>query len=443
MQAFLPMYTRLKRNKTVHVITLGCSKNTVDSEYLLRQLEENGFKTMHDTSHEHASVVIINTCGFILDAKQESIDTILRFAGAREKGQINKLMVIGCLSQRYGEQLKREIPAVDAYFGVDRVQEVVETLGGQYKQELTGERHLTTPSHYAYLKISEGCDRHCAFCSIPLIRGRHVSNPVEYLIREAEYLAHQGVKELILIAQDLSYYGIDLYGKPMLPFLLEKLIATGHFNWLRLHYLFPKKLPLRILDIMRDNGNICHYIDIPFQHIADPVLRKMRRGINARETRQLIYNIRRKVPGIHIRTTMMVGHPGETDKDFQELLDFVKETRFERLGAFIYSHEEDTFAFKKYKDRIPLKVKKARFETLMDLQRDISNELNNSKLGQVFKVLIDRREGGHFAGRTEYDSPEIDNEVLVRPASTPLKPGQFCEVRITGADDFDLQGEVT
>jgi ribosomal protein S12 methylthiotransferase len=437
------MKTKVLMKERVHMVTLGCSKNLVDSEQLLRQLEASHFQTYHNSEKNTARTVIINTCGFILDAKNESIETILRYAKAKEKGRIDKLYVMGCLSQRYKDELRQEIPSVDAFFGVNQMSEIIDSLGGKYRKELLGERQLSTPQHYAYLKISEGCDRTCAFCSIPAIRGKHVSRPMEEIMKEAGFLARQGVKELLLIAQDLSYYGIDLYHKQQLPELLEELLLIQPFEWVRMHYLFPNRFPYEILRLMQHNPRICQYLDIPLQHIADSVLSKMRRGINEAGTRRLIEKIRTSLPDVHLRTTLMVGHPGETDKDFEKLLAFVRESKFERMGAFIYSHEEDTFAYTHYRDAIPMKIKQQRLDRLMESQREISNNLNNNKIGNLLKVIIDRREGDYFIGRTEFDSPEVDNEVIISPGTHKMVPGEFVNVHITGAEDFDLYGMIT
>lgn len=425
--------------KLIHVVTLGCSKNLVDSERLLKQLDANGLQVMHNADVTRADAVVINTCGFIQDAKEESINTILEYARAREKGDIGKLYVMGCLSERYKPELATEIPDVDKYFGANDLSDIVKTIGYNFKENLVGERLITTPRHYAYLKISEGCDRQCSFCAIPLMRGKHHSVPVEQLIREAESLARQGVRELILIAQDLTYYGVDLYKKQQLGHLLEQLSAIRGIDWIRLHYAYPSGFPEDVLEIMQSRENICNYLDIPFQHISDNVLKKMRRGVTRNQTLALIDKFRKRIPGLTLRTTLMVGHPGEEEKEFNELFDFVKQTRFNRLGVFSYSEEEDTYGARNFKDTVPEVLKQERQERLMELQQGISLELNREKIGQTLKVLIDREEGEYYVGRTEADSPEVDNEVLIR-TETNLAIGAFCSVKITEATDYDLMG---
>lgn len=432
---------KTKAIKTVNIITLGCSKNLVDSESLLRQLESNGYKVLHD-SNEPAEIVVINTCGFINDAKQESIETILQFEGLRKTKKIEKLFVFGCLSERYKEELETEIPVVDKYFGVYNIKELVESIGAHYKDELVGERHLTTPKHYAYLKISEGCDRTCSFCAIPLIKGKHKSRPIDELVSEAKFLISKGVKEIILIAQDLSYYGIDIYKKFALGELIDKLSDLKGLKWLRLHYTFPAKFPMDVIDIMKSKPTICKYLDIPVQHISDKLLKNMRRGITKQQTYELIDFFRREIPDMALRTTLLVGHPGETDEDFNELLEFVRYAKFERLGVFTYSEEENTYSAKHFNDDIPFSIKQARMDEIMEVQREISNELNSNKIGKVFKVIIDRKEGDYYVGRTEYDSPDVDNEVIINPGKKKLKIGNFYKVEITGAEDFDLIGEL-
>lgn len=424
-------------SKKVNIITLGCSKNLVDSENLLGELKARGMEVMHESS-EPADYVIINTCGFIGDAKEESVDTILEFAEAKKKGRYDKLFVTGCLSQRYASQLKDEIHEVDGFYGTDDIPAILRDLGFDPRKDLIGDRFLTTPSHYAYLKISEGCDRKCSFCAIPLIRGKHVSRPIGSLVDESEMLVSKGVKELILIAQDLTWYGIDLYKEQRLGSLLKELAAVRGLEWIRLHYAYPTSFPLDVLEIIKDHDNICNYIDIPLQHISDPILKSMKRGAGEKETRMLIEKIRTILPDAAIRTTMLVGYPGETESDFRKLLEFVKESRFERLGVFTYSPEEGTSAFE-LNDDVPDAVKQERMEELLAVQQLISLENNESKIGKEFKVLIDGREGDMMTGRTEYDSPEVDNEVLI--SDTALKAGEFHNIRILSASEFDLTGE--
>jgi ribosomal protein S12 methylthiotransferase len=429
----------IKPINKINVITLGCSKNIVDSEVLLKQLDAGNLIVEHDSETTDAQTVIINTCGFISDAKEESIETILQYARAREKGQIQNLYVIGCLSERYKEELKNEIPEVDRYFGVNNLEQIVKSLGIEYRKELLGERNLVTPGHYAYLKIAEGCDRKCSFCSIPLIRGIHKSRTIESLVNEAVFLAEKGVKELILISQDLSYYGLDIYREQRLKDLIDQLSEVPGIEWIRLHYLFPANFPADILPVIQNKENICNYLDIPFQHIADPVLKAMRRGISGKETYELINRIREEVPGIALRTTLLTGYPGENKKDFAKLKEFISEVRFDRLGVFTYSHEEGTYSFKNNKDDIPKEIKIQRAEEIMTIQESISGKLNKEKIGYIYKVVIDRQEGDYFVGRTEFDSPEVDQEVLVKPAKG-LITGEFCNVIITGYDNFDLYG---
>ena len=431
---------KTKGTKKVNIITLGCSKNLVDSESLMRQLESNGFQVVHD-SNEPSEIVVINTCGFINDAKQESIETILQFEELKSNHKIEKLFVFGCLSERYQSELEKEIPVVDKYFGVYNLKELVESIGAHYKGELVGERHLTTPKHYAYLKISEGCDRSCSFCAIPLIKGKHQSRPIEELIKEARFLIKQGVKEIILIAQDLSYYGLDLYKEPKLGELIDQLSNLKGLHWLRLHYTFPAKFPKDVIEVMKNKSNICNYLDIPVQHISNNLLENMRRGITKKQTYDLVHYFREQIPEMALRTTLLVGHPGETDEDFNELIEFVKFAKFERLGVFTYSEEENTYSARNFKDDIPFPVKQARMDEIMEIQRAISNDLNTKKIGKVFKVIIDRKEGEYFVGRTEFDSPDVDNEVMVNSAKK-LRVGNFYKVKITSADDFDLIGEL-
>ena len=425
----------------VNVITLGCSKNLVDSEYLLKQLSANGFKVVHDSNSNDYDIVVINTCGFINDAKQESIETILQFEELKKQNKIKKLFVFGCLSERYKDELTKEIPNVDQYFGVYNLKELVESIGANYKSELIGERLVTTPKHYAYLKISDGCDRNCSFCAIPLIKGKHLSKAIPELVDEAELLVRNGAKEIILIAQDLSYYGYDIYKKPKLAELLEHLSDIKGLKWLRLHYAYPAKFPIEVLEVMSVKPNICHYLDIPVQHISDKMLKMMKRGSTKNETYDLIDNLRAKIPDIVLRTTILVGHPGETDEDFRELLDFVKYAKFDRLGVFTYSEEENTFSANNYKDDVPFSLKQSRMDEIMEVQRQISNELNYKKIGNIYNAIIDRKEGDYYIGRTEYDSPEVDNEVLIQ-SDAKLNIGQFYNVRIIKADDFDLFAKI-
>ena len=426
----------------INVVTLGCAKNLVDSEVLMRQARAGGFEILHDSDDTSARIVIINTCGFIRDAKQESIDTILEWVDMKERGDIDKLFVMGCLSERYKEDLRKEIPEVDQYFGVNDIARVIESLGAQYREGLVGERLLATPHHYAYLKISEGCDRKCSFCAIPLIRGRQVSRPIEALVRESEFLAGQGVRELILIAQDLTAYGTDLYKRQALPELLDQLVPIKGIEWIRLHYTYPAGFPVEVLDRIRETDKICKYLDIPFQHIADNVLKMMHRGITRIETLRLIDLIRDRVPGIAIRTTLLTGHPGESEKAFDELKAFVRQQQFERAGVFTYSREEGTYAAGHFRDEIPEEVKLERLEEIMAIQDEISFSRNRELVGQRIKVIVDRQEGEYMVGRTAHDSPEIDQEVLIIP-DAGINPGSFQVVQITGAEMHDLFGEVT
>lgn len=423
--------------KKVNIITLGCSKNLVDSEILLGELKYRGMEVMHE-SNDDADYVIINTCGFIGDAKEESIDMILSYAEAKKQGKFEKLFVTGCLSQRYARQLREEIHDVDGFYGTEDVPAILRDLGYDSKLDLLGERFLTTPSHYAYLKIAEGCDRNCSFCAIPLIRGKHISRSIESLVAEAELLVSKGVKELILIAQDLTWYGIDLYKKQMLAALLEKLSDVEGLEWIRLHYTYPASFPMDVLDIMQKRENICNYLDIPLQHISDTILKSMKRGLGSDETIKLVDEIRAKVPGIAIRTTMLVGYPGETEEDFQALMDFVEESRFERMGVFTYSPEEGTSSYE-LEDDVPEETKVQRMEALLALQQNISLEQNEARIGHVYKTIIDRKDGDIFIGRTAFDSPEVDNEVII--SDSGLKIGEFTEVRVSSASEFDLIGE--
>jgi len=430
----------LKKNK-VNVITLGCSKNVVDSEVLMGQLRANNIEVEHESTKNDSSIVIINTCGFIDNAKQESIDTILRFSAAKKKGQIDKLYVTGCLSERYKPDLEREIPNVDAYFGTRELPRMLKTLKADYKQELLGERLLTTPNHSAYFKISEGCDRPCSFCAIPLMRGGHISVPIEQLVAEAKHLAKNGTKELMIIAQDSTYYGLDLYKVRKLASLLEQLSEVEGIDWLRLHYAFPSGFPLDVLDVMKNNSKVCNYIDMPLQHITDNMLKSMRRGTTKQKTIDLVNMFRDKVPDIAIRTTLIAGYPGETEKDHDEMAEWVSNTRFDRLGIFTYSHEDNTHAFA-LNDDVPAEVKQDRADNIMAIQQNISKELNENKIGKTFKVLFDKKEGDYFVGRTEFDSAEVDNEVLVDAATNFVRVGDFANIEITSAEDYDLFGVV-
>lgn len=431
--------TKGNRKNKVNIVTLGCSKNLVDSEVLLTQLRGNGINAVHESKTDDARVVVINTCGFVENAKQESIDTILRYVDAKDEGIVDKVYVTGCLSQRYKDDLEREIPSVDAWFGTRDLSRLLKVFNANYRQELVGERILTNPGHYAYLKISEGCDRPCSFCAIPLMRGGHKSRPMEELISEAKNLARQGTKELLIIAQDSTYYGLDLYKKRNLAELLQRLSDVVGIEWIRLHYAFPAAFPTDVLDVMADRENICKYLDIPLQHASDRMLKLMRRGITREKTQELLQNIRSKVPGIAIRTTMITGHPGESEQDFQELLDFVERARFDRLGVFTYSHEEDTHSYS-MEDDVSEDVKQERMDQLMEIQQNISLDLNRKKIGQTFKVIVDRKEGGNFIGRSESDSPEVDNEVIIK-SDEYLRAGEFVNVRVTAASEFDLTGE--
>jgi len=430
----------LKKDK-VNVITLGCSKNLVDSEVLMGQLRANEIDVAHESENDDSNIIIVNTCGFIDNAKQESIDTILRYADAKEAGQIDKLYVTGCLSQRYKDSLEAEIPQVDAYFGTLELPRLLKTLEADYKYELIGERLLTTPSHFAYFKIAEGCNRPCSFCAIPLMRGKHVDRSIEDLVKEAKRLASMGTKELVLIAQDLTYYGLQYYGERKLADLLRNLSDVEGIEWIRMQYAYPSQFPMEVFDVMNERDNICKYMDMPLQHISDNMLKTMRRGISKRRTIELVDSIRQRVPDIALRTTLIAGHPGETDKDFRELYDWVEETRFDRLGIFTYSHEDDTHSFS-LENNVPEEVKQERADAIMELQQGISVELNEEKIGKTYKVLFDRKESGYFMGRTQYDSPEVDNEVLVPAESNYVRLGDFANVKITDSSDFDLYGEV-
>ncbi|WP_374226230.1 30S ribosomal protein S12 methylthiotransferase RimO [Flavobacterium oreochromis] len=420
------------------MITLGCSKNVYDSEVLMGQLKASGKDVAHE---QEGNIVVINTCGFINNAKEESVNTILEYVDKKEQGLVDKIFVTGCLSERYRPDLENEIPDVDQYFGTTDLPLLLKALGADYKHELLGERLTTTPKNYAYLKIAEGCDRPCSFCAIPIMRGKHVSQPIEKLVKEAENLAKDGVKELILIAQDLTYYGLDLYKKRNLAELLEKLVKVEGIEWIRLHYAFPTGFPMDVLELMKREPKICNYLDIPLQHISDKILKSMRRGTTYEKTTQLIKDFRTLVPEMTIRTTLIVGYPGETEEDFQILKDWVTEMRFERLGCFAYSHEENTTAFE-LEDDVPDEVKQARANEIMEIQAQISWELNQEKIGQTFKCVIDRKEGPYFVGRTEFDSPDVDNEVLIDASKFYLKTGEFAMIKIIDASEFDLYGEV-
>lgn len=426
----------------IDIITLGCSKNLVDSEQLIRQLEEVGYTVEHDSEEPKGEIAIINTCGFIGDAKEESINMILEFAEAKEDGRLKKLYVMGCLSERYLQELSVEIPQVDKFYGKFNWKELLEDLGKIYKNEIQLERTLTTPNHYAYLKISEGCDRKCSYCAIPIITGKHLSRPIEDIIDEVKYLVSQGVKEFQVIAQELTYYGVDLYKKQMLPELIERISDIPGVEWIRLHYAYPAHFPTDLFRVMRERDNVCKYMDIALQHISDNMLTLMKRHVTKAETYELIRQLRQEVPGIHLRTTLMVGHPGETEEDFEDLKKFVKEIRFDRMGAFAYSEEEGTYAAEHYEDSIEQDTKEERLGELMNIQQTISAELSAAKIGKSYKVIIDRIEGEFYIGRTEYDSPEVDPEVLINRSLKELAIGNFYMVKVTDADEFDLYGEV-
>jgi len=432
------MRTKSTKKHTINVVTLGCSKNVYDSEVLMGQLRANNKDVVHEQEGE---VVVINTCGFIDNAKEESVNTILSYVQKKQQGLVEKVFVTGCLSERYKPDLIKEIPDVDQYFGTTELPSLLAALGADYKHELIGERLTTTPKNYAYLKIAEGCDRPCSFCAIPLMRGKHKSKPIEDLVIESTKLAADGVKELILIAQDLTYYGLDLYKKRALKELLEALVKVEGIEWIRLHYAFPSGFPLEVLDLMRQEAKICNYIDIPLQHISDPILKSMRRGTTEEKTNALIREFRERVPGMAIRTTLIVGYPGETEADFNLLKQWVKDTKFDRLGCFTYSHEENTHAFNLVDD-VPDEVKMERANEIMALQSDISWALNQEKIGKQYRVVIDRKEGEYYVGRTEFDSPDVDNEVLIAAQDGYLRQGDFYSVRITDAEDFDLYAEV-
>tara|TARA_R110001583_G_scaffold58714_2_gene174812 strand:+ start:1215 stop:2525 length:1311 start_codon:yes stop_codon:yes gene_type:complete len=435
------MRTKSKKENKINVVTLGCSKNVYDSEVLMGQLKANNKNVVHEDENEDGNIVVINTCGFIGDAKEESINTILHYVNKKELGEVDRVYVSGCLSERYKPDLQKEIPNVDEYFGTHDLPNLLKVLDADYKHELIGERLTTTPTHYAYLKIAEGCDRPCSFCAIPLMRGKHVSTPIENLVIEATKLAKKGIKELILIAQDLTYYGLDIYKKRALADLLKELVKIDGIEWIRLHYAFPTGFPLDVLDVIRVEPKVCNYLDIPLQHINDVILKSMRRGTSHDKTTNLIAEFRKSVPDMAIRTTLIVGYPGETDAIFQELKDWVQEMRFERLGVFAYSHEENTHAAN-LEDNVPEEVKQERVNEIMELQSQISFELNQEKVGKIFKVIIDRKDGNYFVGRTEFDSADVDNEVLIDATKQYVQVGKFANIKITSATEFDLYGEV-
>lgn len=426
----------------VNVVTLGCSKNTYDSEILMGQLKGNAFDVVHEANKVGKDdIIVINTCGFIDNAKQESIDTILEYSQLKEQGKVGKVIVTGCLSERYKPELQTEIPNVDAYFGTNDLQDLLTSIGANYKHELIGERLLTTPSHFAYFKIAEGCNRPCSFCAIPLMRGNHLTTPIEELVKSAEKLAKSGTKELILIAQDLTYYGLDLYGKRNLDELLRRLSDVNGIEWIRLQYAYPSGFPMEILDVMNERSNICKYMDMPLQHITDNMLKSMRRGITKQKTIDVVNEIRDRAPGIAMRTTLITGYPGETERDFEEMMQWVEDTRFDRLGCFTYSHEENTHAHSLVDD-VPEEVKQERADRIMELQQEISFEKNQEKIGKTFKVLVDKKDGAYFVGRTEFDSPEVDNEVLIDASVDYATIGSFVNVKVDSAEEFDLYGHI-
>jgi len=432
----------VQRKPRINVVTLGCSKNIHDSEVLMGQLKGNKMDVVHESQDvQEDDIVVINTCGFIDNAKQESIDTILEYSALKDEGKLKKVIVTGCLSERYKPELEKEIPNVDNYFGTNDLKDLLQSVGADYKHELLGERLLTTPSHFSYFKIAEGCNRPCSFCAIPLMRGKHVSKPMDLLVKEAKHLAKNGTKELILIAQDLTYYGLDIYGKRNLADLLRNLSDVEGIDWIRLQYAYPSGFPMDILDAMNERSNICNYLDMPLQHISDNMLKSMRRGITKQKTLDLVNSIRDKVPNIALRTTLICGYPGETEQDFEEMKEWVAETKFDRLGCFTYSHEEKTHAHSLIDD-VPEEIKEARVEEIMEIQQGISYDINQQKVGKTYKVMIDKMEGDYFIGRTEYDSPEVDNEVLISKADSFLTIGRYAEVRIDRAEDFDLYGSI-
>lgn len=431
----------MKKNR-IDVVTLGCSKNLVDSEMLMKQLLANGYTVRHDPEKSEGEIVVINTCGFIDAAKEESVDMILRFADAKKNRKLNKLYVMGCLSERYMSELQEEIPEVDKFYGKFNWKALISDLGKSFRQDVEYERMLTTPSHYAYLKISEGCNRSCSYCSIPIMTGKHLSRSMEEITDEVRYLVSQGVKEFQIIAQDLSYYGVDRYKEMKLAELIEKISDIEGVEWIRLHYAYPAKFPYDVLRVIRERDNVCKYLDIALQHISDPMLKNMRRNISKQEVIQLVQRIRDEVPGIHIRTTFLVGHPGETEEDLEELLQFTKETRFERMGAFPYSNEQGTYAFENYTDNISEEVKQERMDILMALQEGIAYETNESKIGETFKVIIDREEGDYYIARTQFDSPEVDPEVLIHKSEKELQIGNFYNAKVYQVEAFDLYANI-
>lgn len=432
----------MKKTRTVDIITMGCSKNLVDSEHLMRQFSQHGFKLYHNPDKTHGDIAIVNTCGFIGDAKEESIEMILQLCEQKENGELERVYVMGCLSERYRKELQEEIPSVDKFYGKFDWGKVLEDLQESYSEELANQRVITTPGHYAYIKISEGCDRKCAYCAIPLITGTHRSRPIEEIIEEVRRLVAEGVKEFQIIAQELTYYGVDLYQKQMLPELVDRMAEVPGVEWIRLHYAYPNHFPMELLRVMKAHKNVCHYLDIALQHISNPVLERMRRHTTREETLQLLAAMRREVPDICIRTTLMVGFPGETEADFEELKDFVRTARFDRMGAFAYSEEEGTYAAEHYADDIPEETKQARLDELMSIQEGISAELCAEKVGKEMRIVIDRQEGDFYVGRTEYDSPEVDCEVLVPATEQKLQVGQFYQVKITQSEEYDLYGHV-
>lgn len=431
----------MKKNQ-IDIITMGCSKNLVDSETLMKQFEANGYDCTHDSEQPDGEIAVINTCGFIETAKEESINTILQFVEAKKEGRLNKLFVMGCLSERYKNELENEIPEVDKFYGKFNYKQLLSDLGKAEIKACNGQRHLTTPAHYAYIKISEGCNRHCAYCAIPLITGKHVSRPKEEILQEVRNLVADGVKEFQIIAQELTYYGVDLDGKRHIADLIRDMADIEGVEWIRLHYAYPNQFPLELLDVMSEKQNVCKYLDIALQHISDSVLERMHRHVNKQETMDLIRTIREKVPGIHLRTTLMVGFPGETEEDFQQLLDFVRWARFERMGAFMYSEEEGTYGANHYADDVPEDVKQRRLDELMAVQQEISAEIEAAKIGSTMKVIIDRKENDYYFGRSEFCSPEVDPEILIQGGQQSVQIGFFYQVKITDAEEFDLYGEI-
>lgn len=431
----------MKKNQ-IDIITMGCSKNLVDSETLMKQFEANGYDCTHDSEQPDGEIAVINTCGFIETAKEESINTILQFVEAKKEGRLNKLFVMGCLSERYKNELENEIPEVDKFYGKFNYKQLLSDLGKAEIKACNGQRHLTTPAHYAYIKISEGCNRHCAYCAIPLITGKHVSRPKDEILQEVRNLVADGVKEFQIIAQELTYYGVDLDGKRHIADLIREMADIEGVEWIRLHYAYPNQFPLELLDVMNEKQNVCKYLDIALQHISDSILERMHRHVNKQETMDLIRIIREKVPGIHLRTTLMVGFPGETEEDFQQLLDFVRWARFERMGAFMYSEEEGTYGANHYADDVPEDVKQRRLDELMAVQQEISAEIEAAKIGSTMKVIIDRKENDYFIGRSEFCSPEVDPEILIQGGQKLVQIGSFYQVKITDAEEFDLYGEI-